>query len=338
MPKYALKAAVADFDQLAARASYLVERELPVRIELHTFGLRDIGDTQGRDHAHANVRRLTDAFPVESLVVHVPPQSVSLVTRAHFDVEQCHRSISFAQEIKANAVVMHRYYGLVFRDAPARIADREEAVIGFEAIMRELAAFAGTMPLLVENVGHYSLLPRDGTQYMTGPLDHFFPWEIERFRAFVAREGLSNVAPFVDVAHATLSSNLFNRRRGQPQLTRDDPRFAWITPDDLERAAWLEPFAFVDDAMPYLHISDAVRLDEKACHDPDLSERALTQALVSEGLEIGTGNLPFATLPSRFRSDGVLVLEVDPAAGEAHVANGAQLRSLDSLMAIYGAA
>jgi hypothetical protein len=338
MPKFALKAAVADFDQLAARASYMMERELPVRIELHTFGLRDIGDKTGRDHAHANVRRLMDEFPVESLVVHVPPQSVALVTRTNFDVEQCHRSITFAHEIKAAAVVMHRYYGLVFGDEPARIADREEAVAGFETIVRDLAVFADKMPLLVENVGHYSLLPRDGSHYMSGPLDHFFPWEIERFRVFLAQAGISNVAPFVDVAHATLSANLFNRRHGQPELTRDDPRFAWITADDLDRTAWLDPFEFVDDKMPYLHISDAVRLDVAACHDPALEEQTLTKSLVSEGLEIGTGNLPFATLPSRSGSDGILVLEVDPAPGEAHIANGAQLRSLDALMAIYGAA
>jgi len=337
MPTFALKAALADFDQLAARAAYLTSAGRPVRLELHTFGQRDVDNTAALQGAHLNIRRLKAEFPVESLVVHVPPQSVPVVTRTDFDTGQCQRSIAFAVEIGANAVVMHRYFGMVFADAPARARNREEAISGFEAIILDLARFAGDLRLLVENVGHYSLLPRDGLSYLTGPLDHFFPWEIAHFRDFLARENLTTVEPFVDVAHATLSANLFNRRRRHPRRTADDPRFAWITDDDLDHADRLHPFDFVDSGMPYLHVSDALQLDEAACRDPGLDEKTLTASIVSEGLELGAGNLPFPALPERFGMSGELVLEVEPASSETHVGNGAQLRSLETLAQIYEA-
>ncbi|MEE3624950.1 hypothetical protein UCD39_13255 [Nitrospirillum sp. BR 11752] len=331
MPNLVLKAAVADYGQLAARAAYLVARGRPVRLELHTFGERDVTSAAGLALARRNVARLRDAFPVDGLIVHIPPQSVPLVTRVGFDADQCRHTLAFASEIGAEAVVLHRYFDMVFGQAPPRARDRDEAAQGFEEAVRDLARLAGGMRLLVENVGHYSLLPRDGRSYMTGPLDHFFPWEIQRFREVVARHGLTGVEPFIDVAHATLSANLFNRRRAQPRLTDGDARFGWITTDDLDRAHWLEPFDFVDERMSYLHVSDAIRLDERACADPGLDAATLVRALSSEGLELGAGNLPFADLPARFGTDGDVVLEVEPAAGEDHVANGAQLRSLEAL-------
>lgn len=336
MPSFALKAAVADFDQLAHRASFMVEHGYPVRIELHTFQ-SDFDHAAGRERARSHIRRLAAEFPVESLVVHVPPQSVPLVTRTDFDADQCRSSIDFAAEVGAEAVVVHRYFGLVFGDAPARVANRDEATSAFEETVSDLSRSAGDMRLLVENIGHYSVLPRDGQSYMSGPLDHFFPWEIKRFRDFAAREGLSNVEPFVDVAHATLSANLFNRRRAQSRLTAGDPRFAWITDDDLDHATWLDPFDFVDEGMPYLHVSDAIRMNPALCNDPALDETILTTAIVSEGLEIGAGNLSFDALPARFGSEGVLLLEVEPGPGENHVANAAQLRSFEALMRTFNA-
>src|SRR3546814_14178301 len=65
---------------------------------------------------------------------------------------------------------------------------------------------------------------------------------IARFRDFVRQEGLDNVEPFVDVAHAALSSNLFNRKRVAYSSLRDDPRFAWISEEDLQEVEWLHPF------------------------------------------------------------------------------------------------
>lgn len=335
MPNFALKAAVIEYDQLAARATALAEMDLSVRLELHTFGSRDIDDDASRRVARDNVARLRDHHAIESLVVHVPLQSVAVVTKQAFDFEQCARAIEFADAIDAAGVVIHRYYALVHGDDPVRVECRQDAVHGFEQIVLRLARLLGPRRrLLVENVGHYSLLPRDGRSYLSGPLDHFFPWEIQRFRDFLTAENLTAVEPFVDVAHATLSANLFNRRRADPHGTRDDARFRWIDDDDLAHAAWLNPLDFVDPAMSYLHVSDAIQLDREECAAP-LDEARLTQAIVTEGLELGLGTLQLSDLPGRFGRTGDLVLEVDPGACESHVRNAAQTRSLTTLRDVF---
>ncbi|WP_029031646.1 hypothetical protein [Salinarimonas rosea] len=338
MPRFALKGALADVAQLEARAAALVAMGRPVVLELHTFGARDVDTAEGRAASRAAIARLRETAPDARLVLHVPVQQVPIVTEAFFDVGQCARSIALAGEIGAQALVIHRYGALVAGSRPPRIGSKAEAVARFEAIVRDLARSAPDLTLLVENVGHYALLPRDGTSFLAGPLDHFFPWEIAAFRAFLAREGIGNVAPFVDVAHATLSANLFNRKRVCPAACAGDPRCAWIDADDLDRAARLHPFDFVDPAMPWLHVSDAVLLGEAEIADPRLAEPRLVESIVSEGLEIGTGDLPFAALAPRLGPATTLVLEVEPGPGESHVANGAQVRSLARLAALLGEA
>lgn len=344
-PRFALKGAMIDGAQLANRAEAMSLRGYPVRLELHSFGERDIDTPAGRHAVRDNLTRLRDHYPIESLIVHVPYQAVATVTKSRFDSAQCERSIDFAHVLGAESVVLHRYCDLVFADAPIRSTGKHASIAHFQEEMAKLAAMADGMLLLVENIGHFSLLPRDGQHYLTGPLDHFFPWEIADFRTFLEREGIERVEPFVDVAHATLSANLFNRRKARPGETADDPRFAWVTDADLERADWLDPFDFVDPKMPYLHISDALRLDAAACAAPDLSEEKLVAAITGEGLELGHGNLPFVQLPARLGWTGhtardaqscTMVLEVEPGQGESHVENGAQLRSLEKLAALFG--
>lgn len=336
MPTYALKGALADIAQLEARAAALVAMGRPVVLELHTFGARDVDTPEGRAASRAAIARLRASAPDARLVLHVPVQQVPIVTDAFFDVGQCERSIALAGEIGAEAVVIHRYGALVLGDRPPRIGSKAEAVARFEAIIRDLARSAPDLMLLIENIGHYALLPRDGRSFLAGPLDHFFPWEIAAFRDFLTREGIGNVAPFVDVAHATLSANLFNRKRACPAACAGDPRAAWIGADDLDRAESLHPFDFVDRAMPWLHVSDAIRLDEAEIADPGLPESRLVEGIVSEGLEVGTGSLPFPALAPRLGAAATLVLEVEPGPGESHVENRAQVRSLARLAALLG--
>jgi hypothetical protein len=335
MLSFALKAAVIDYDQLEARASALARASLPVRIELHTFGARDLDYEATRQSALSNISRLRDSFAVEAFIVHVPLQSVAVVTQQQFDLDQCIRAIDFAHSIDAAGVVVHRYHSLVYGDQPVRISSRVEATRAFEAIVLRLARHLGHRRLLVENVGHYSLLPRDGRSFLSGPLDHFFPWEIERFRQFIAAERLTTVEPFVDIAHATLSANLFNRRRANPSSTLNDPRFRWILDEDLAQTGWLDPLDFVDERMSYLHVSDAIQLTRAECSLPFLDDARLTQSIVSEGMELGTGTLPIADLPSRFGRTGEMVAEVEPGPRETHRNNAAQTRSLTTLRRIF---
>lgn len=338
MPEFSLKAAAIDYDQLADRASRLRRIGAPIRIELHTFGERDVESDQGRRRVRDNLRRLRDGYGDVELVVHVPYQSVQKITGIDFDAEQVKSAISLADEIDAGAVVMHRYWGLVFGDAPARCS-RREAVAGFNETVRELSAHAQDIRLLVENVGHYSLLPRDGKHFLSGPLDHFFPWEMRAFRAYLDAEGLGNVEVFADVAHATLSANLFNICRRYPHYREADPRFYWIAEADLAECDALHPFDFVDGEMTYLHASDSQFLTRADMDGPAISESLIVAATCTEGLEAGAGNLPWARLPAAFstRRDAVIVLEVEPSSGESHVDNGAQERSLLALRDVFEA-
>jgi sugar phosphate isomerase/epimerase len=276
---------------------------------------------------------LQEEYGRVELIVHVPLQKVSIVTRRDFDREQVSQAIVLAHELGAHAVVMHRYWGLTFGDSPPRCS-RDEAIAGFSAVVSELAREAGALTLFVENVGHYSLLPRDGQHYLCGPLDHFFPWEIAEFHRFLAAKGLHNVAVLIDVAHATLSSNLFNLAHRVPSL-RTDPRFRWILEDDLARSPALHPFDFLDQHIRHLHVSDSRLLSEAELQTPNLPEEMLTAAICSEGLEVGRGNLPWTRLRERVPHVTSIVLEVDPGAGETHVENGAQERSLVALKNLF---
>lgn len=336
MPDFSLKAAAIDYDQLADRASRLERAGLPVRIELHTFGDRDVESNEGRKQVFENIQRLREVYGDVELVVHVPYQSVQQITKIDFDKEQVKNSIDLAHEVDARAVVMHRYWGLTFGDAPSR-SSRKEATAGFNEVMRELSAYAEDMCLLVENVGHFSLLPRDGKNFLSGPLDHFFPWEIKDFREYLHAEGLSNVDVFVDVAHATLSANIFNICHRYPHYREEDPRFRWVTQTDLEQCSSLHPFEFVDREMTYMHASDSHLLTSVDMDGPVISENLIISATCMEGLEVGSGTLPWSELPTAFSTqrDAVIVLEVEPADGETHLENGAQERSLLKLKDVF---
>jgi hypothetical protein len=329
MFRYVLKGAAIDAAQLAHRAKSLAEAGLPVALELHTFGARDLNDSAGRKTCLDNIAALREQYHSLDLTLHVPLQDVATVTSQNFDEAQVGDAIAFASEIRARQVVVHRYWGLVYGQGSQR-ADRETATAAFNDTISRLAATNPDITLLVENVGHYSLLPRDGKSFLAGPLDHFFPWEIQAFREFLARDNLTNVAPFVDVAHATLSANLFNWRRAHYSLTDGDARYSAILDSDLDRTDRLHPFDFADNQMTWLHLSDSVFYPAPAREHGDIP----LDALVSEGLEIGTGNLPWKILASKLAgaSEKIgLVFEVEPAAGETHRRNEAQMRSLNFL-------
>ncbi|MEP3669606.1 MAG: hypothetical protein ABJN42_23065, partial [Roseibium sp.] len=63
-------------------------------------------------------------------------------------------------------------------------------------------------------------------------------------------------------------------------------------------------------------------------------------SLTSEGLELGTGNLPFQSLPEQLANGSApttLLLEVDPGKGDNYADNYAQCRSLKYLRQCFDA-
>src|SRR3546814_15816234 len=88
MVDFSLKAAAIDKEQLGARGRAMTELGLPVNLELHTFGARDIDSRDSFKTAIANVERFKADHSVNGLVVHVPLQSVAVVTSRDFDADQ----------------------------------------------------------------------------------------------------------------------------------------------------------------------------------------------------------------------------------------------------------
>src|SRR3546814_14657876 len=96
MVDFSLKAAAIDKEQLGARGRAMTELGLPVNLELHTFGARDIDSRDRFKTAIANVERFKADHSANGLVVHVPMQSVAVLTARGSVASQCLRSIRFA--------------------------------------------------------------------------------------------------------------------------------------------------------------------------------------------------------------------------------------------------
>src|SRR3546814_18441210 len=106
MVDFSLKAAAIDKEQLGARGRAMTELGLPVNLELHTFGARDIDSRDSFKTALANVERFKADQSVNGLVVHVPLPSVAVVTSRDFDADQGIRGIEFADRVGAEGHVL----------------------------------------------------------------------------------------------------------------------------------------------------------------------------------------------------------------------------------------
>jgi sugar phosphate isomerase/epimerase len=334
MEQFILKGAVIDYQQLHDRACRLQALGLPIKLELHTFGQRDILNVASRAKSLFHIRSLREQFGQCEFIVHVPYQDVNQITREWFDVAQLEASLAFAEEIDAHAVVLHRYWALSYKDAPLRMG-REAASAAFFEVVCTLATRYPKIMLLVENMGFYWTLPRDGEHFLVGPLDHFFPWEVTEFRQQLSKTVHTNIVPFIDVAHATLSANMFNLLRCNYNQFRNDPRFRSITDEDLQHCDYLHPFDFVDHQMDCLHISDSWLLSPAQLQQPwQSNDSSLVRWLTSECLTVGEGNLPWQRLISQLSQHPQptkLVMEVDPGEGDNFQNNGAQSLSVTRL-------
>src|SRR3546814_4300985 len=111
MVDFSLKAAAIDKEQLGARGRAMTELGLPVNLELHTFGARDIDTRDSFKTAIANVERFNADNSVNGLVVQVPLQSVAVVTSRDFDADPCIRNIEFVARVGTDEIGPHRQWG-----------------------------------------------------------------------------------------------------------------------------------------------------------------------------------------------------------------------------------
>ncbi len=326
-----MKAAVGDPAQLADRVERLGRLDRPVIIELHTAGPGDLDTAADFAASVATIQRLRDRCQPR-LFVHVPYQQPAVVTTVPFDRAQVMRTVEFAHAIDAAGVVMHRYYGLVRGGEPVAIP-RAEAEHRFQQEVAAVSSALHDRLGFVENLGYFWLRPRAGRRFLTSALDHFFPWEQAGFARFLEDAAIGNLTPMVDIAHATLSANMFNALRRHPDRFGDDPRFGGIIADDLARSDWLRPADFVAAQPRYLHLSDALFLDRDAIATlPDQPDDALLHtALTSESLPIGAGNLDFTEVLGKV-AGALVIVEVDPYDGQSHESNSAQEDAVQRLV------
>ena len=286
MLQYGMKAAIRFPRQLADRVERLRRLDLPVIIELHTFGeeLRHRPEFTVCVEAAMRLRERHHA----RLFVHVPYQQPEVVTKLQFDREQVLRAIELAEAIDAEGIILHRYWALAVAGEWAGIP-KNEAEAAFNEEMRRLSRELGHRDGWVENLGFFWLRPRGAGRYLAGPLDHFLPWEVKRFTNFLDREGIINIRPMLDIAHAAVSANMFTLLRKHLSRLRTDPRFQGITAEDLSQRAALTPYDFLQYSPRYLHLSDALFLG-----DPTrLTDAAMAEMLTSESMPVGAGNLDF---------------------------------------------
>jgi len=325
--QYGMKAAPLYMEQLKDRVDMFKQLKSNPIIELHLFGETDIFNKKGLEICLENCESIKRYQP--RFIVHFPYQSIS---GKIFDPlvdgdESVLKALDFTKTIKADSIVVHRYCCLErkysFDEAEQLFNQRLEGWAN-EAKQRNLSVF-------VENCGFLWLPSYFKTSFVVSPLDHFFPWEIRRFNAFLEAEGIDNVFPIIDIAHAALSINML-RLWYKFREFRGDKRFANITMAEEKESQSLTIDDFIKEAQsPYLHISDSVLF-----RDNDKYPKNIDIYLKSEGLTLGRGNIDFDGIMNIIldnQIDTTFILEIDPIDGNQNN-NTAQLEGVKALLNI----
>lgn len=321
---FGMKAAPLFFAQLKDRIEKFSQLGMNPIIELHLFGQKDIFDRNGLKICYQNCESIRSYHP--KFIVHFPHQDISgKIFDPFVDGDNpVLKVFDFSNEIGATAVVIHRYCCLnrsfSLYEAEQFFNERLE-YWAEEAKKRNLIVF-------VENCGFFWLPEHFAQEYICTPLDHFFPWEINRFNLFLETSNINNVFPIIDVAHAALSINMLRLWHKFPNF-RDDKRFSNITMAELRETPSLTIEDFIKEAHPiYLHISDSILFEEN-----DEFPKELDIYLKSEGLPLGDGNIDFEGIVREVLSiedDVIMILEIDPRDGN-HTNNMAQLEGIEAL-------
>ena len=322
-----MKAAPVSIEQLNDRIDKFTMLEMRPVIELHLLGETDIFNKDGLKICIENCESIKSYNP--KFIVHFPHQDISGKIFDPFvdNNESVLKVLDFSNSIGATAIVMHRCYGLDRNfsfDEAEQLFNQRLKVWADEAKQRNLS-------ILVENNGFLWLPTHFNKEYAVTALDHFFPWEIRRFNAFLDAEGISNIFPVIDTAHATLSINMLKLWYKFREF-RVDKRFANITIVEEKESQSLTIDDFIKEAhSPYLHISDSILLGES-----DKYPGNTDIYLMSEGLSLGRGNIDFESVMNAVldnKIDTTFILEVDPIDGNQGN-NLAQFEGLKTLQSI----
>lgn len=312
--RYAMKAAASSKSQLVDRIGKFEKLKMKPIIELFLSGFADI--TNNRDKLVKNCSQFTDC----EYLVHFPIYDFEhkyIYDGCDEKEERVQVLLDFCVEINSSVLIMHRCCGFNKRVSKKEAEEKFlEKVTLWNGLAKEK-----NVKILIENYGFVWLPEPLGREYVVSPLDHFFPWDITKFNKDIQRLNLNYAGIILDIAHAVLSSNMYNMLKRHSELS-SDPRFRNIYDSDLEKKDLLKTDGFIFDFIDYFHISDSF-----IWHPRDGFSR-LKKYLYTENLPIGEGNIDFAEIFKKVKSDKIMIMEIDPPNGN-YSNNIFQLRAIE---------
>jgi len=314
MFKYVMKAAANSNEQLKDRFESFRTLGIKPAIELYLSGSDDVFGPD-RDAVEKNCRNFIEC----EYMVHYPIMDTKtgyIYDGFDDESEKLEAVLDFTNEIGAGVLIMHCCYGFD-RD----ISKREAFTKFLEKVGRwnDLAE-RRSLKILLENYGFVWLPPGLKRDYVVSPIDHCFPWDMEWMHETMQRKGLSSVAILLDVAHAVLSSNMFNMRQRYGHLS-EDGRFKNIYSEDLYRKDFLKASDFMFDFIDYFHVSDTF------IWKPENGIGDMRKYLYTENLPIGKGNVDFFEVLKKTKGNKTLVMEINPDNGD-HTHNVSQYQAV----------
>jgi sugar phosphate isomerase/epimerase len=316
-----MKAAPYYPDQLLDRVEKYKQLGIKPAIELHLFGSRDVFG-ENRKMVEENCRRI----PKCDYITHFPIFDLDtgyIYDAATFDMSILEEVLDFCSAIGSHYLVMHRCFGF------ESVLEKQDAEEGFleKVISWNKEGAKRDIRILIENYG-FVWLPKDlHKDFVSSPIDHFFPWDMKRFIKKTDQLSLDHVGILLDIAHASLSCNMFNMLKNDT-LLKDDRRFQNIFEDDLCRKDLLSVDDFILDSTHFFHISDTFTWE------PADGIEDMKKYLYTENLPIGKGNLDFPGFIDRFREDSWMIMEIDPEDGN-YADNKAQQSAIDYFMKVF---
>jgi sugar phosphate isomerase/epimerase len=306
-----MKAAPYYFEQLLDRAVKFEHIGIKPAIELHLFGSKDVFG-KNRSIVEENCKKIHGC----DYIVHFPIFDLEtgyIYDAASFDMRLFKQVLDFCNAIGSHYLIMHRCFGF---EGALEKGDAEE---NFFKILAEWNrdAMEHNILLLIENYGFVWLPDALKKDFLVSPIDHFFPWDMERFLEIKNILSLENVDILLDIAHASISCNMFNMLKHKNFL-KHDRRFANITEEDIKKKDVLFVSDFIMDSTHFFHISDTF------VWKPSNGLDEMKKYLYTENLPIGSGNIDFPILFDKMPDNKWMIMEIDPADGN-YADNIAQL-------------
>ena len=301
--RYGFKASAIRAEQIEDRFLRHKENLFPDDFfcELYLDGL-DIKDSKIKKRIIDNASRFEGTY---SLHVPVINEKNNFYDSQNIDMDYIGHLADISDKLNKAAIILHRSWGI-----SAGIG-WDKAIRSFRDWIYQISRDFSPFLFLVENFGIVFRYLEKGIQFYKGSLDHFFPQEIDDFNMWLKKNEITNVHPFVDIAHANITLNLLkawgqNRERATQYI--NDSLHEKIA-NGTFFISKIEDY-ILPSVYPYFHMSDSQSLHA------DTAQNAWQDYFVSEGLVIGSGDVKWRPLLKRIleiHEDPIFIMETNMA-------------------------